>query len=179
MLRMDLSFRLGPYTDVFGEIVECRAWLLYQLKDFLIAFPSSDIGLGVRDVQGHLQMVVVYATVAFFHSHLIAVRGAVLVKPASGLEAVRVDDKRVSLPMANCISVPTGVRRFGVWKFSPIGPNVAPGAVVLEELNHFIISLGKPHSRRRGVPQDTWKTRRITPPDRVIPILFVRESAIA
>src|SRR5262245_42399176 len=129
MLRMDLSFRLGPYTDVFGEIVECRAyWFLYQLKDFLIAFPGSDIRLGVRDVQCHLQMVVVYATVAFFHSHLIAVRGAVLVKPGSGLEAVRVDHKRVSLPMANCISVPTRVR-VGARKFSPICPNVAPSAV--------------------------------------------------
>src|SRR5262245_10649711 len=105
-------------------------------------------------------MVMVYATVAFFHSHLIAVRGAVLVKPGSGLEAVRVDHKRVSLPMANCISVPTRVR-VGARKFSPICPNVAPSAVVLEELNHFVISFGKPHSRRRWVPHDAWKTRRI------------------
>src|SRR5215510_6149209 len=107
-LLVDLSFRLGPYTDVFGEIVECRAcWLLYQLKDLLIAFPSSDIGLGVSDVQDHLQMVVVHATVAFFHSHLVAVRGAVLVKPSSVGEVVRVDDKRVSLPVADGVSVPT------------------------------------------------------------------------
>src|SRR5215510_6762392 len=105
---MDLSFRLRPYTDVFGKIVECRAcWFLYQLKDLLIAFPSSDIGLGVSDVQDHFQMVVVDATVAFFHSHLIAVRGAVLVKPSSVGEVIRVDDKRVSLPMANRVSVPT------------------------------------------------------------------------
>src|SRR5262250_2503898 len=104
---MDLSFRLGPYTDVFGEIVECRAWFLDQLKDLLIAFPGSDIGLGVRDVQGHLQMVVVHATVAFFHSHLVAVRKAVLVKPSRVSEVIRVDDKRVSIPMANCVSVPT------------------------------------------------------------------------
>src|SRR5215471_2808762 len=105
---MNLSFRLGPYTDVFGKIVECRAcWLLYQLKDLLIAFPSAEIGLGVRDVQDHLQMVVVYATVAFFHSHLVAVRGAVLVKPSSVSEVVRVDDERIALPMAYCVSVPT------------------------------------------------------------------------
>src|SRR5262247_1480813 len=104
---MDLSFRLGPYTDVFGEIVECRAcWFLYQLKDLLIAFPGPDICLGVRDIQGHLQMVVVHATVAFFHSHLVAVRGAVLVKPGSVIEAVRIDDKRISLPMADSVSVP-------------------------------------------------------------------------
>src|SRR4030095_8848734 len=100
--------RLRPYTDVFVEIVVDRACgLLYQLKDLLIAFPSSDIGLGVSDVQNHLQMVVVHATVAFFHSHLVAVRGAVLVKPGRVSEVVRVDNKRVSLPMANGVSVPT------------------------------------------------------------------------
>src|SRR5262245_58547635 len=105
---MDLSFRLRPYTDVFGEIVECRAcWFLYQLKDLLIAFPSSDIGLGVSDVKGHLQMVVVHATIALFHSHLVAVRGAVLVKPSGVGEVVRVDDKGISLPMANGVPVPT------------------------------------------------------------------------
>src|SRR5262244_945850 len=175
---MDLSFRLGPYTDVFGEIVECRAcWLLYQLKDLLIAFPSSDIGLGVSDIQGHLQMVVVHATVAFFHSHLIAVRGAVLVEPTRVSEVVRVDDKRISLPMANGVSKPTRVR-VGVWKFSPIRPDVAPDAVGLEELNHFFIRLGKPHSCRLGAPEDAWKAHRITPPDRIIPVFFVRESSI-
>src|SRR6185436_18698893 len=107
-LRVDLSLRLRPYTDVFGEIVVRRAcWLLYQLKDLLIAFPGPDIGLGVGDVQGHFQMVVVHATVAFFHGHLVAMRGAVLVKPGSLIEVVRVDDKCVSLPMADCVSVPT------------------------------------------------------------------------
>src|SRR5215475_10798968 len=108
MLRVDLSLGLRPRTDVFGEIVVRRAcWLFYQLKDLLIAFPGSGIGLGVSDVQGHLQMVVVHAAVAFFHSHLVAVRGAVLVKPGSVTEVVRVDDKRVSLPMTNGVSVPT------------------------------------------------------------------------
>src|SRR6516165_7504573 len=106
-LRMNFSFRLGPCADVFGEIAECRAcWFLYQLKNFLIAFPGSDIGLGVRDVQSHLQMVVVHATIAFFHSHLIAVRGAVLVKPGMVIKVVRIDDKRISLPMADRVSVP-------------------------------------------------------------------------
>src|SRR6185295_20028602 len=99
--------RLRPYTDVFVEIVIRRAcWLLYQLKDLLIAFPSSNIGLGVSDIQGHLQMVVVHATVAFFHSHLVAVRGAVRVKPGSVIEVIRVDDKRISLPAANGVSIP-------------------------------------------------------------------------
>src|SRR5262245_56731547 len=178
-LRVNLSLRLRPYTNVFVEIVERRArWLFYQLKDLFVAFPSPDIGFGVSDIQGHLQMVVVHATVAFFHSHLVAVRGAVLVKPSSVSEVIRVDDKRISLPMANCVSVPTLVR-VGVRKLSPICPNVAPGAVVLEELNHFLISFGKPHSGRRGVPHNPWKTRGITPPDRIIPIFLVRVSSIA
>src|SRR6478672_5924645 len=148
-LRVNLSLRLRPYTDVFVEIFERRAcWLFYQLKDLLVAFPSPDIGLGVSDIQDHLQMVVVHATVAFFHSHLVAVRGAVLVQPRRFIKAVRVDDKRISLPMANGVSVPTGVRRVSVRKLSPICPNVSPCAVVLEKLNHFVISFGKPHSRR-------------------------------
>src|SRR4030095_9485028 len=94
-LRMNLSLILRPYTDVLVEIVERRAcWLFVQLKYLLIAFPSPDIGHRVGDVQDHLQMVVVHAGLAFFHSHRVAVRGAVLVKPTRVIEVVRVDDKR-------------------------------------------------------------------------------------
>src|SRR5678816_320937 len=124
-------------------------------------------------------MLAVHATVAFFHSHLVAVRGTVLVEPRRVDEGVRADDERIALPMANSVSIPKGVRSVGVWKFSSVRPDVAPRAVVLEELNHFLLSLGKPHTRGRGTPHDARKTRRITPPDRIIPILFVRESSIA
>src|ERR1700676_1862004 len=105
-LAVELHFR--KCTDALGEIVILRAgWLFHQLKDLLIAFPSSDIRHGVRDIQGHLQMIVVHATVALFHGHLVAVRGAILVEPSSVIKVVRVDDKRISLPMANCVSIPT------------------------------------------------------------------------
>src|SRR4029453_17666874 len=114
-------------------------------------------------------MVVVHGEGGLFHSHLVAVRGAVLVKPGSVIEVVRVDDKRISLPTANGVSIPIGVR-IGTRKFSPICPNIAPGAVALEELNHFFLGLSKPHSRRRGAPHDPWKTRGIAPTDRIIPI---------
>src|SRR5262252_2129333 len=107
MLRVDLSLRLRPYTDALGQIFVLRAGrLFYQLENLLIAFPSPRIRLGVSDIQDHLQMVVVHAAVALFHSHLVAVRGAILVQPSSVTEVVRVDDKRISLPVANCISVP-------------------------------------------------------------------------
>src|ERR1700687_1345530 len=96
-LAVELHFR--KCTDVLREIVVLRAgWLFYQLKDLLIAFPSSGIRLGVSDIQDHLQMVVVHATVPLFHSHLVAVRGAILVEPGSLIKVVRVDDKRVSFP---------------------------------------------------------------------------------
>jgi hypothetical protein len=52
-------------------------------------------------------MVVVQAVVPLFHNHLVAVRGAILVEPSGVIKVVRVDDKRISLPMANCVSVPT------------------------------------------------------------------------
>src|ERR1700730_17915281 len=93
---------LGICTEALWEIVVLRAgWLFYQLKNLLIAFPSSDMRHGVRDIQDHLQMVVVHAMIALFHSHLVAVRGAILVEPGSVIKVVRVDDKRISLPMAN------------------------------------------------------------------------------
>src|SRR5437764_8369068 len=103
-----VELHLRKSTDALGKIVVVRAgWLFYQLKDLLIAFPSPDIRLGVRDIQDHLQMVVVHSTVALFHGHLVAVRGAVLVQPRSFIKAVRVDDKRISLPMADRVSEPT------------------------------------------------------------------------
>src|SRR5258708_7207524 len=103
-----VELHLGICTDVLVEIVVLRAgWLFYQLKYLLIALPSPDIRLGVGDIQDHLQMVVVHATVPLFHSHLVAGRGAILVEPSSVVKVVRVDDKRSSLPMANCVSVPT------------------------------------------------------------------------
>src|SRR5271167_465757 len=133
-----VELHLGICTDPLGKIVVFRAgWLFHQLKDLLIAFPSPDIRLGVSDIQDHLQMVVVHAMVALFHSHLVAVRGAILVEPRSVIKVVRVDDKRVSLPMANCVSVPTWVHVV-TRKFSPIRPYVAPSAAILEELNHFV-----------------------------------------
>ena len=102
-LAVELHF--GICTDALGEIVVLRAgWLFHQLKDLLIAFPSARIRLGVSDIQDHLQMIVVHAMVALFHSHLVAVRGAILVEPSSFIEVIRVDDKRISLPMANCVS---------------------------------------------------------------------------
>src|SRR6202142_1517977 len=104
-LAVELYFRIC--TDALGKIVVVGAgWLLYQLKDLLIAFPSAHIRLGVSDIQDHLQMVVVHAAVALFHSHLVAVRGAILVEPGSLIEVIRVDDKRISLPMADCVSEP-------------------------------------------------------------------------
>src|SRR5579863_7954418 len=103
-----VELHLGICADVLGEIVVLRAgWLFYQLKDLLIAFPGSDVRLGISDIQDHLQMVVIQAMVPLFHSHLVAVRGAILVEPSSVIKVVRVDDKRISLPMANCVSVPT------------------------------------------------------------------------
>src|SRR6266436_4973611 len=103
-----VELHLRKCTDALGKIVVLRSgWLFYQLKDLLIAFPSSDIRLVVSDIQDHLQMVVVHPTVALFHSHLVAVRGAILVQPRRFIKAIRVDDKRISLPMANCVSVPT------------------------------------------------------------------------
>src|SRR5579862_4615242 len=105
-LTVELDFRIC--ADALWEIVELRAGrLFYQLKDLLVAFPSPDIRLGVGDIQDHLQMVVVNATVTLFHSHLVAVRGAILVEPRGLIKVVRVDDKRVSLPVANCVSEPT------------------------------------------------------------------------
>src|SRR5678815_2703430 len=178
-LRVNLSLILRPNTDVFVEIVERRAcWPFDQLKNLFVAFPGPDICHRVGDVQGHLQMVVVHAAVAFFHSHLVAVRGAVLVKPGRVIEVVRGNDKRIPLPTANGVSVPIGVR-IRARKFSPIGPNIAPGAVALEKLNHFFLGLGKPHPRWPGAPHDSWKTRGITPSDRIIPIFLVRVSSIA
>src|SRR5579864_9566476 len=76
-------------------------WLFYQLKDFLISSPGSDTRLGVTYIQDHLQMVVVQAVVPRFHNHLVAVRGAILVEPGGVIKVVRVDDKRIALPMAN------------------------------------------------------------------------------
>jgi hypothetical protein len=98
-LAVELHFR--KCTGVFGEIVELRAgWLFYQLKDLLIAFPGSDIRLGVSDIQDHLRMVVVQAVVPLFHNHLVAVRGAILAEPSGVIKVVRVEGKRISLPMA-------------------------------------------------------------------------------
>jgi hypothetical protein len=48
-------------------------------------------------------MVVVQAVVPLFHNHLVAVRGAILVEPNGVIKVVPVDDKRISLPMANCV----------------------------------------------------------------------------
>ena len=45
-------------------------------------------------------MVVVQAVVALFHQHLVAVRGTILVEPSGVIKVVRVDGKRISLPMA-------------------------------------------------------------------------------
>ena len=105
-LEVELHFR--KCTDVLGEIVELRAgWLFYQLKDLLIAFPVSDIRLGVNDIQNHLQMVVVQAVVPLFQNYLVALRGAKLVELSDVIKVVRVDRKRISLPMAICVSVPT------------------------------------------------------------------------
>src|SRR5215467_2575282 len=124
MLRVHRPLCLGPYTDVLGEIVVIRAgWLFCQTKDLLVAFPRPDIRFGVSDVQGHLQMVVVHATVALFHRHLVAVRGAILVEPTGIAKVVRVDDECVSLPMADSVSIPARVR-IVAWKFSPIRPYV-------------------------------------------------------
>src|ERR1700681_1280664 len=110
MLRMDLSLGLRPYTDALGKIVVLRAGrLLHQLKNLLIAFPSPDIRLGVSDIQDHLQMIVIHAMIALLHGHLFAVRRAILVEPGSLIKVVRVDDKRVSFPVANCVSEPTWV----------------------------------------------------------------------
>src|SRR5205823_2309406 len=107
-----------------------------QTKDRLVAFPRSDIRLGVSDVQGQLQMVVIHASVALFHRHLVAVRGAILVEPTGIGKVVRVDDERVSLPMADGVSIPARVR-IVARKFSAIRPYVAPDAIISEELNDF------------------------------------------
>src|SRR5438094_7754570 len=94
-----VELHLRKCADALGKIVVLRAgWLFYQLKDLLIAFPSPDVRLGVSDIQDHLQMVVVHPTIALFHSHLIAVRRAILVEPRGVIKVVRVDDKRISLP---------------------------------------------------------------------------------
>src|SRR5437667_12872109 len=88
-----VELHLRPCTDALGEILVLRAgWLFYQLKDLLIAFPSPGIRLGVSDIQDHLQMVVVHAMIALFHSHLVTVRGAILVEPSSVAKVVRIDD---------------------------------------------------------------------------------------
>src|ERR1044071_4378889 len=129
---VELHFRI--YTDALGEIVVLRAGgLFHQLKNLLIALPCPDIRHGVRDIQDHLQMIMVHTTVALFHSHLVAVRGAILVEPGGVIKVVRVDDKRISLPMANCVSIPTRLRIFAR-KLSPIRPYIAPRAAIREKL---------------------------------------------
>ena len=47
-----------------GKTLYLIGLFFHQLEDLLIAFPGSDIRLGVGDIQNQLQMVVVHATVA-------------------------------------------------------------------------------------------------------------------
>src|SRR5690242_10134167 len=174
ILGVYLSLRFGPHTESLGQVVELRAsWLFCQLKDLLVAFPRPDIRLRIGDIQNQLQMVVVQAAVALLDRHLVAVGGAVLVEPAGLLEVVGVYDECIALPVANRISVPA---RFRVLtrKFAAVRPYIAPGAVGLEELKYFFRSLGKSHSARRRVPQDSREARGVAPPYRIVPVLLVR-----
>src|SRR5262249_7869661 len=106
------------------------------------------------------------------------VRRAVLIKPTRPIEVVRVDYERISLPMANCVSVPARLRVFAR-QFSAIGPYVAPSAVRLEELNHFLGTVSKSHAAWRGVPHHTGETHGIAPADRIVPVFLVRVRSVA
>ena len=105
-LEVELHFR--KCTDVLGEIVELRAgWLFYQLKDLLIAFPSSDLRLGVSDIQDHLQMVVVQAVIPLFHNHLVAVGEPYWSSQVASLKLFELTTNESPSQWPTTVSVPT------------------------------------------------------------------------
>src|SRR5580704_8220298 len=92
-------------------------------SDF-VAHPGFRVGLRVGESHGHFQSIGIDAAPAFLQVHLVAVRISEVVEPGSVVVTDRVDDKSVSLPFANGVSVPgwVGILR----QRSAIGPNRAP-----------------------------------------------------
>src|SRR5258707_8112602 len=66
--------------------------------------------------------------------HLFASRITIGIGPDLVVKTNRVDDECVSLPFANGVPQPGGVRIFG--KRSPICPDGAPNVILLEEHQH-------------------------------------------
>src|SRR5579864_2166847 len=88
-------------------------------------------------------------------------------KPGLVVEAGGFDDQRiVSLPMPDGISVPRGIWIFG--KSASIGPDRAPGVFAFEELNDPVVGLNE--LKWRGEKHNARETGRITLQDGIITI---------
>src|SRR5690348_12962446 len=94
-------------------------------------------------------MIAVLPCVALLYMHLHAVRIAIHVQPTAVIYSRRFDNKGVSIPVANGISIPARVRSAGLAdvrrKLAAIGPNLAPNGLILKKLNGFGGSLHEFH----------------------------------
>src|SRR5579859_1384735 len=123
-----IFFRWG--ADLFKNCGFCS-----HESDF-VAHPRFRVGLWVSEGHGHFQSIGIDAAPAFLEAHLVAMWISEVVEPGSVVVTGGVDDKSVSLPFTNGVSVPGWVGIFR--QRSAISPDRAPDVMVLHVLQNSV-----------------------------------------
>src|SRR5262245_60621922 len=85
--------------------------------------PRLRVRLGIFDCQCVLDRVAIDAMISLNSPHLVAVRLTLRAKPGLFVETDCFDDKGVTIPSADRISIPSWIRI--IRKFAPVHPNFA------------------------------------------------------
>jgi hypothetical protein len=96
--------------------------------------PWFGVKLGILEGHGPFDIVFVDLLKALDQMQLIAVLMAGGIEPSAIVQADRIDDQRVAIPVADGISEPGGVQIFGM--AAAIGVDDSEGALILEEDSH-------------------------------------------
>src|ERR1700682_1447576 len=154
------SVLFRPYAgELFNLLVRA------ELQGYVAPLDGLGICLWVNDRKSVEDCVMVDALIALRDVHIFGVRITCRAEPGLVIEAGGFNHKCVvSLPMADCMSVPRWIHIFG--QGSPVGPDGAPFVFALEELQHTARSINK--LSWRGHEHDARETDGIALQNRVI-----------
>src|SRR6267154_3960851 len=145
------------------EFLHYRFLVSKQGIDLGVALPTCRVGFGIFDGELQSQRIRVRTPVTLYQVQLLAVGMPISIEPALVIQSDRVDDKSISLPLANGIAHPGGFRVLGMTP--PVGPDLAPDALVFEEHENAVGSL---HNLKwLGPVKNSRDTGRIAAQDRV------------
>ncbi len=148
-----------------GQLFHVGFLALEQLVGFRIANPGCRVRLGILDDELQRQRVAIHALEPFDQVNVVAVRIAVKIEPAFFREGDGIHNESVTLPFADRVAHPGGRGIRGM--ASPVGPDLAPFMLALEEHESSFRRLK--NFKRLRKKQDAWNPGRIAFQDRIVP----------